>query len=818
MVAGRYEVLARVGGGGMGAVYRVRDRELGETVALKVLRNRNVPDARVREAWRQEVRLARKVVHPNVCRVFDIGETDDLLFLTMELVEGRSLRALLVAERPSPRASLDLLIQTASGLAAVHGRGIVHRDVKPENIIVRHDGRAVLVDFGLAATEDALERSSGGTPGYVAPEQLRGERVDARADVFSMGVLAFELLTGDRPPAPSGGGAPAPRPSAALWGWPAEARERLEAIIDRALSRDKEARFLGADELLEALEGVRRLLELATSVPPHAAPAKGPKGLAGYAPLGALAAAALAAASWWYASGGPDRSARSAGGRTTAAAARLALPPETWQTPPLIKVLPFEAPQGGPKLRELAAAATDATTSAVRARSDVRLCDASCDGNDAAVSIVRGSVAPVGDRVRVEVQLLDGRGTDHPEPFELVEGGDSPGLFPALRRGVTGELRLFARARQRRLRDAQLSASEAAKKALAAYRALVGARLLGGQIPEAEPLLDTAVGADPGYVPALLERAYLRMMKVATTGDNRWLEGAQGDVERALQARPGDPEAAVMKCSVLRYAAIRDRRSPYARIEAAMSACTEARAIAPDDVNPLRYMAKLYDYTCQDQLALATLQAALDLDGSHTGELADHLIELALQNDQLPLADRFSAQLVAFQENEQAEGPRSLSRKAGVEPTKGAYFKRAAVLLRQERWEEARAALEKELALASPGFADARMEAAALHALVLLEGKGYGKVAPKSRGRLEQLEKSFPPEAAFSVSFTYGLVDPNAALKWLDPPPAEPSCDLAIHRAALLRAAGQVERARAEVRACRPEGEREKRCVDLMAR
>ncbi len=146
----RYEVRERIGGGRAGAVYRVRDDVLSEDVALKVLRPELVEDAGALERFRREVRLARKIAHPCVCRVFDLGEVEGIVFLTMELVSGGTLRSCIDRGDLSPLERLRLFGQIASGLAAIHAEGIVHRDLRPENVLVREDGSAVVSNFGLA--------------------------------------------------------------------------------------------------------------------------------------------------------------------------------------------------------------------------------------------------------------------------------------------------------------------------------------------------------------------------------------------------------------------------------------------------------------------------------------------------------------------------------------------------------------------------------------------------------------------------------------------------------------------------------------------
>lgn len=206
-LAERYVLTERIGAGGMGVVFRARDESLDEDIAIKLLLERHSSDGDYRSRLRQEVRLARRVSHPNVCRVHDIGIDDNRLFVTMEYVAGDSLRGYLrdVREGKSLRCSLaravDILGQMLAGLGAAHRSGVIHRDVKPDNVIIDAD-RAVLTDFGVArhgATDGEGTTVIAGTPAYIAPELLRGEGYDHRADVYSAAVVAYELICGRHP-------------------------------------------------------------------------------------------------------------------------------------------------------------------------------------------------------------------------------------------------------------------------------------------------------------------------------------------------------------------------------------------------------------------------------------------------------------------------------------------------------------------------------------------------------------------------------------------------------------------------------------------
>ncbi|HVI02297.1 MAG TPA: protein kinase [Enhygromyxa sp.] len=199
--ADRYGVERLLGRGGMGSVYCVRDHELDELVALKLLETAS-PELVVR--FRREVRLARRVTHRNAARTYDLGEHRGLRFLTMEFVDGESLRERCKRSRPGLTSTLDIVRQIADGLAAAHAAGVVHRDLKPANVLLERGGRVVITDFGIARAVqvgDASLQSRGalGTPAYMAPEQLASERVGPAADAYALGLILHELLTGSLP-------------------------------------------------------------------------------------------------------------------------------------------------------------------------------------------------------------------------------------------------------------------------------------------------------------------------------------------------------------------------------------------------------------------------------------------------------------------------------------------------------------------------------------------------------------------------------------------------------------------------------------------
>src|SRR5882757_2659808 len=201
LLAGRYRIIALLGKGGMGEVYRADDLTLGQPVALKFLPEVAERDEALLERFRNEVRIARRVSHPNVCRVYDVGEVEGHSFFTMEYIDGEDLASLLrrIGRLPQDKAT-DIARQLCAGLAAAHAKGVLHRDLKPANIMLDGRGQVVMTDFGLAGLTDQIHGADvrSGTPAYMAPEQLAGKEVTAQSDIYALGLVLYEVFTGKR--------------------------------------------------------------------------------------------------------------------------------------------------------------------------------------------------------------------------------------------------------------------------------------------------------------------------------------------------------------------------------------------------------------------------------------------------------------------------------------------------------------------------------------------------------------------------------------------------------------------------------------------
>ena len=305
VLGGRFEILEILGVGGMGAVYKAHDRDIGRIIALKCIRPELADHPEIIQRFKQELLLARQVAHRNIIRIFDVRESGGLKFITMEHVVGRDLRSIL-SERGKlpPSEALDIIQQVCAGLAAAHAEGVLHRDLKPSNIMLDQQGRVVVMDFGLARTlsGEGMTQTGAvlGTMEYMSPEQAKAEDLDARSDLYTVGLIFYELLTGKMPFQAASATASllkrtqqAAIPAADI---DPEVSRPVSAIVSKCLEREPSQRYQNFLELIAELDVVQGKRPVSTVIvaPPQATPWKRMSAVAV-----ALVISAVAGTFWW---------------------------------------------------------------------------------------------------------------------------------------------------------------------------------------------------------------------------------------------------------------------------------------------------------------------------------------------------------------------------------------------------------------------------------------------------------------------------------------------------------------------------------------
>src|ERR687884_765741 len=269
---GRYRIVRKLGAGGMADVYLAEDQELGRRVAIKILNDRHAADDSFIERFRREAKNAAGLSHPNIVSIYDRGEAEGTYYIAMEFLDGRSLKELIVSRGPTPiRIAIEYTRQILAAIGYAHRHGIVHRDIKPHNVVVDPEGRLKVTDFGIARSGASQMTEVGsiiGTAQYLSPEQARGAPVDQTSDLYSVGVVLYEMLTGK---VPFTGDSPVeiamkhlsavPKPPSALR---PEVPHDLDMIVLRALAKDPEERYQTAEEMDADLARVSRGIAVST--------------------------------------------------------------------------------------------------------------------------------------------------------------------------------------------------------------------------------------------------------------------------------------------------------------------------------------------------------------------------------------------------------------------------------------------------------------------------------------------------------------------------------------------------------------------------
>jgi serine/threonine protein kinase/TolB-like protein len=265
-----YRITEKIGAGGMGEVYLADDTKLNRKVALKFLLPQYTSDEEIKARFVREAQAAAALAHPNIITIHEVSEFQGRPFIAMEYVEGTSLREVIDEKKSSFMEIIDLAMQMGEGLGRAHEAGIIHRDIKPQNILMGKDGRPKITDFGLAKVKDSPELTRAGTTfgtiAYMSPEQARGLEVDRRADIFSFGVVLYELVTGRRPFHGDNEASiinaivnQMPEPLARF---KAGVPDGLEAIVEKALAKDRDERYQHVDDIVADLRRERKRIEL----------------------------------------------------------------------------------------------------------------------------------------------------------------------------------------------------------------------------------------------------------------------------------------------------------------------------------------------------------------------------------------------------------------------------------------------------------------------------------------------------------------------------------------------------------------------------
>jgi TolB-like protein/predicted Ser/Thr protein kinase len=558
---GQYKILDRIGAGGMGEVYRARDTRLGRTVAIKVLVAGVAGDPARRERFLREARATAALSHPNIAALYEIGEDQGQLFLVFEFVPGETLKTVIAGRPLNPRRAIDLAVQIADALAEAHVVGIVHRDIKPANIIVTPKGNAKILDFGLAAwTAGGSEREQAvqaatvmvtaagttlGTVAYMSPEQALGEKVDQQTDLFSLGIVLFEMLTGTLPFTGSTSTAlalqivqaQAPVPSAVNKSLPRE----LDSIVNTALAKSLDQRYESAATLAAELRSVAAILDVrsdASEAAGAATVAVAPRrSLAGW--FGLLLVVVALAAAVWYARGAIARVWRRTLGPAPA---------------PLIAVTPLELAVSDASQQYFADGLTEDLITRLGQTPGLNVLGRSATRNDrgrsprdvarelGAAVVLTGSVRRAADTVKVSLELID------PSDGTAVWSGEYTrevkDIF-AVQAQIAEDVALALRLK---LQPTASSARAAARLVDArAYELYLRGReaLANRQVPEAIDYFERASVTDAGLAEAFAGVAEGLHVEVALGGldDAALRVRLKTAAERAYQLDPDLPQA-----------------------------------------------------------------------------------------------------------------------------------------------------------------------------------------------------------------------------------------------------------------------------------
>jgi tetratricopeptide (TPR) repeat protein/tRNA A-37 threonylcarbamoyl transferase component Bud32 len=574
----RYTIVEEVGAGGMGHVYKAIDRNLGKTVALKLVRPAAAGQGLARERFRRELALAQAVTHPNVCRVHDLGEMEGALYISMEFVEGQTLDDLIQSVgHLSAKQTVAFGRQICAGLQAIHERGIVHRDLKPGNVMVDRSGHPILMDFGLAYHQGG-DRLTGagsvlGTLAYLSPEQARGRTTDHRSDLYGVGLILFEMLTGRHPPGDESSVPLAlreadercPAPSRLVSDIPAA----LDAIVLRCLERDPERRFPSAADLETALGGAAAgLSSSSASAPRHRSRPLRLVRTSRARSVAAAAACVLALAALWL-------------WRT-----RTPTPPPPASPRPIIAVLPLDSVSKDPADDYLGVGMADSLLTHLAALPAVTVVSRSATREQrgrptravardlGATYLVNGGVQRADHRIRVTLNLVR---PDDSVAWGKEYEGTIDDLFAIHRKAAEGlsdalQLTLTQADRERLARAPTTDAEAFAEYSRA--RALLERPDVPGNVDRAVEGFNAAINRDPRFALAHAGLGEAYWARYRETKDELWPAKAMVAISEALRL---DPDQAQVRM------ALAEMYKATGRVSSAVEELGRATALRPQD-------------------------------------------------------------------------------------------------------------------------------------------------------------------------------------------------------------------------------------------